>query len=695
MDHSGIWVCRWKPKRKDTKVPQPSGPTDNVVDEVVYEEMDDSLERAATTATSLDAEQDRGNINKTKSKATLNEPSSIETSSGSGPRRQDTMGDTIAQTGFKNVSKTSNDSLLAGVNTPRSDDDILNGVKPPLDGYQYGNPPREALHLRGGPSTKLEQGSNPRSPSLSRLFKTWILSNHPKHHSISSKPDRAHICTISGAICGTATISPVLTKSYNLKTTHFSGMKNGREMTPPLGFSTPPHIPNNTTSERLPVTTTVFSATTPENMPFAYHDSTSTNPNPAIMRTTMKSERWNRGLSLIGKLLQPSGSSLLGSADNEKELWDSRMHQAGKETRGEGMLKVLGLQRLKRWKTQMGNPPAGGAFTYQGGYLPQAFTNNSIPSYNGPIHPTVTPSSSYPFYAQPMYALPNMHAYPNPAGPLVDSAGSVTPLVPGIEDYPLPDELKMPSHIGSYDGIEDPYNFLHFFKGDIRMQKWLMPIACHMFTYTLKDSARIWWNSQKAGSILNYDDLKAKFRSHFSQQKKFIKTHLAVHNIKQREGESTRAFIARYTDDTLTDDYDRKAVANENKDNATRPPKEIRRRLRIDLGPHNRGRELMEAGILREVKYQTWVSIPLVVKKDNGKWKMRVDFTNINKACIREPHPLPADEQKAEGLHKYRLQCFLDPYKGYHQIPIAEKDEEKQHFLQERGFSAIKDCPSA
>ncbi|GJS56983.1 hypothetical protein Tco_0651767 [Tanacetum coccineum] len=68
------------PKRKDTEVPQLSGPTDNVADEAVYEEMDDSLERATTTATSLDAEQDRGNINKTQSKATLNEPSSIGTS---------------------------------------------------------------------------------------------------------------------------------------------------------------------------------------------------------------------------------------------------------------------------------------------------------------------------------------------------------------------------------------------------------------------------------------------------------------------------------------------------------------------------------------------------------------------------------------------------------------------------------------
>ncbi|GJW68743.1 hypothetical protein Tco_0123167 [Tanacetum coccineum] len=109
-----------KPKRKDTEVPQPSGPTDNVADKAVYEEMDDSLERAATTATSLDAEQDRGNINKTQSKATLNEPSSLGTSSGSGPRRQETTRDTIAQTGFDNVSKTSNDSLLAGVNTPRT-----------------------------------------------------------------------------------------------------------------------------------------------------------------------------------------------------------------------------------------------------------------------------------------------------------------------------------------------------------------------------------------------------------------------------------------------------------------------------------------------------------------------------------------------------------------------------------------------
>ncbi|GJV81665.1 putative reverse transcriptase domain-containing protein, partial [Tanacetum coccineum] len=92
-----------RPKRKDIEIPQSSGPTNNVADEAVNEEMNDSLERAATTATSLDAEQD----------------------GGGGPKRQKTMGDTIAQTRSKNVSKHSNDSLLARGNTLQSGEDRL------------------------------------------------------------------------------------------------------------------------------------------------------------------------------------------------------------------------------------------------------------------------------------------------------------------------------------------------------------------------------------------------------------------------------------------------------------------------------------------------------------------------------------------------------------------------------------------
>ncbi|GJW18919.1 retrovirus-related pol polyprotein from transposon TNT 1-94 [Tanacetum coccineum] len=65
------------------------------------------------------------NITKTRSKATPNESSSLGTTLGGGPRCQETMRDTIAQTKFENVSKHSNDSLLTRDNTLRSDNDRL------------------------------------------------------------------------------------------------------------------------------------------------------------------------------------------------------------------------------------------------------------------------------------------------------------------------------------------------------------------------------------------------------------------------------------------------------------------------------------------------------------------------------------------------------------------------------------------
>ncbi|GJV20568.1 putative ribonuclease H-like domain-containing protein [Tanacetum coccineum] len=71
-----------KPKRKDTQVPQSSDPMENVVDEVVHKELGDSLVRAATTASSLEAEHDSGSIIKTRSKATPNESISQGTNSG-------------------------------------------------------------------------------------------------------------------------------------------------------------------------------------------------------------------------------------------------------------------------------------------------------------------------------------------------------------------------------------------------------------------------------------------------------------------------------------------------------------------------------------------------------------------------------------------------------------------------------------
>ncbi|GJZ49044.1 hypothetical protein Tco_0603234 [Tanacetum coccineum] len=92
--------------RKDTQVPQSSDPTKSVTDEAVHKELGDSLVRAATTASSLEAEQDSGNINKTQSKTIPNESSSLGTTSGRGPRCQETIRDTIAQTRVLDLEKT-------------------------------------------------------------------------------------------------------------------------------------------------------------------------------------------------------------------------------------------------------------------------------------------------------------------------------------------------------------------------------------------------------------------------------------------------------------------------------------------------------------------------------------------------------------------------------------------------------------
>nr|GEU40524.1 uncharacterized mitochondrial protein AtMg00810-like [Tanacetum cinerariifolium] len=65
--------------------------------ETVYKDWEDRMERATTTASSLETEQDSGNINWTQSVATLNEPLPQGTCSGSGPRSQVTIVGTTAK----------------------------------------------------------------------------------------------------------------------------------------------------------------------------------------------------------------------------------------------------------------------------------------------------------------------------------------------------------------------------------------------------------------------------------------------------------------------------------------------------------------------------------------------------------------------------------------------------------------------
>ncbi|GKE22347.1 hypothetical protein Tco_1433859, partial [Tanacetum coccineum] len=114
----------WRTKRgRNTKIPQSGSSPNKVGDEAINEEMFDSVERVATTASSLEAEQSSGNINKTQFTATLNELFFLELGSSSGPWRQETIG--VCKLSLDNVPNTPHDLPLPGVNTPGIDEGIL------------------------------------------------------------------------------------------------------------------------------------------------------------------------------------------------------------------------------------------------------------------------------------------------------------------------------------------------------------------------------------------------------------------------------------------------------------------------------------------------------------------------------------------------------------------------------------------
>nr|GEV31442.1 hypothetical protein [Tanacetum cinerariifolium] len=376
-----------------------------------------------------------------------------------------------------------------------------------------------------------------------------------------------------------------------------------------------------------------------------------------------------------------------------------------------------------------------------------------------------------------------------------------------ITDYPLPNGLKMPSHIGSYDRKEDPDNLLHLFEGAIHMQKWLMSVAYHMFTYTLKDFARIWWHSQKADSGLHEEqrisgfvhglrtrnlvehlstDLPSTYKGlmektytwveareeilatiraarsfepppkmfgskrsrdmskychfhedyeHDTNDCRHLKTQIQeavnsgqlshlVKGIKKERTKSSNTPRGESRKDKGRTVMQRMGIvvstihgaikfhtekgtktvlsideANEGTKRAKRIPATSKKRVlsyvnaeekfivkdnhikpikqnKRGLGPDRsmtackKTEELTKAEILRKAKRQTWVANPVMVKKSAEGCRMHVDFTDINNAC-------PKDYA----------------YKGYHQIQMAEEDEDKTAFYAGERVFCYKKMP--
>ena len=83
----------------------------------------------------------------------------------------------------------------------------------------------------------------------------------------------------------------------------------------------------------------------------------------------------------------------------------------------------------------------------------------------------------------------------------------------------------------------------------------------------------------------------------------------------------------------------------------------------------------------------------MVVKKKNGKWRVCVDFTDLNKVCPKDLFPMPKIDQLVDATVSHPQMSFLDAFQGYHQISLALDDQEKTTFVTHIGNYHYKVMP--
>ena len=94
----------------------------------------------------------------------------------------------------------------------------------------------------------------------------------------------------------------------------------------------------------------------------------------------------------------------------------------------------------------------------------------------------------------------------------------------------------------------------------------------------------------------------------------------------------------------------------------------------IDNAIKEEVQKLTVAKFIREVYYPNWLANVVMVKKANGKWRICVDFTDLNKACPKDSYSLPRIDQLVDSTAGHKLLGFMDAFFGYNQIRMDNTD---------------------
>ncbi|KAL2247814.1 UNVERIFIED_CONTAM: hypothetical protein Sindi_2633700 [Sesamum indicum] len=147
------------------------------------------------------------------------------------------------------------------------------------------------------------------------------------------------------------------------------------------------------------------------------------------------------------------------------------------------------------------------------------------------------------------------------------------------------------------------------------------------------------------------------------------------------------AFLQNNSDVFAWDRSDIRGISPEvivhrlNADPAARPVQQKKRSFGIEKNAiiKEEVEKLLAAGYISEVHYTDWLSNVVVVPKASGKWRMCTDFTNLNKACPKDPYPLPKIDALVDSSAGFKLFSMMDTYQGYHQISIAAEIGTRHH----------------
>ena len=95
--------------------------------------------------------------------------------------------------------------------------------------------------------------------------------------------------------------------------------------------------------------------------------------------------------------------------------------------------------------------------------------------------------------------------------------------------------------------------------------------------------------------------------------------------------------------------------------------------------------KLLQTKAIREVEYPEWLANVALVKKENGKWRLCIDFTYVNRAYPKDSFPLPQIDLIVDATAGHELLSFMDTFSGYNQISIEPSDQEKTSFVTSQG----------